>query len=267
MNFLQYAWHVTGYLPLIDLAASCLPIHRRSPFASFFMADTSENERTQSVSFLHPKVLMMSAAVCTTAFFSYRFYNRYIRRVSSYLDLTPEILEGNKTLYGRVTRVGDGDNFRFYHTPGGLLLGWGWLRQIPTKAHDLKDETLMIRLCGIDAPERSHFGKPAQPFSEEALLWLRSYVNGRNVTITPYSIDQYKRVVARAQVWKWTGKKDVSAEMLRHGLGVVYEGKIGAEFGDNEWWYRNLEAKAKRRHKGMWSLGKKLVTPGVFKKT
>lgn len=117
-----------------------------------------------------------------------------------------------------MTRVGDGDNFRFYHTPGGLLMGWGWLRKIPTTRKELKDETLMIRLCGIDAPEGAHFGKPAQPFADDALNWLRGYVDGKYVTITPYSIDQYKRVVARAQIWKWTGKKDVSAEMLKQDM-------------------------------------------------
>ncbi|KAL6015654.1 putative endonuclease lcl3 [Candidozyma auris] len=165
-----------------------------------------------------------------------------------------------------MTRVGDGDNFKFYHTPGGVLLGWGWLRKIPTKPSVLKNETLMIRLCGVDAPENAHFGKPAQPYSKEALEWLKDFLLGRSVTITPYSIDQYKRVVARAQVWKWTGRKDVSAEMLRQGLGLVYEAKYGAEFGDNEAWYRKLEAKAKRKKKGLWSLGRKLVTPGEFKR-
>lgn len=146
------------------------------------------------------------------------------------------------------------------------MLGWGWLRKIPTKPLVLKNETLMIRLCGVDAPENAHFGKPAQPYSKEALEWLKDFLLGRSVTITPYSIDQYKRVVARAQVWKWTGRKDVSAEMLRQGLGLVYEAKYGAEFGDNEAWYRKLEAKAKRKKKGLWSLGRKLVTPGEFKR-
>lgn len=67
-------------------------------------------------------------------------------------------------------------------------------------------------------------------------------------------------------MWKLTGKKDVSAEMLRNGLGVVYEAKIGAEFGDNEAWYRKLEQQAKRKKRGLWRLGKKLVTPGEFKR-
>uniref|UniRef100_A0A0L0NUP7 Probable endonuclease LCL3 n=1 Tax=Candidozyma auris TaxID=498019 RepID=A0A0L0NUP7_CANAR len=222
--------------------------------------------KQDEVSLLHPKVLFMSAGATATAALSYRFYSRYVRRVRSYLDLSHNILEGKRKLYGKVTRVGDGDNFKFYHTPGGVLLGWGWLRKIPTKPLVLKNETLMIRLCGVDAPENAHFGKPAQPYSKEALEWLKDFLLGRSVTITPYSIDQYKRVVARAQVWKWTGRKDVSAEMLRQGLGLVYEAKYGAEFGDNEAWYRKLEAKAKRKKKGLWSLGRKLVTPGEFKR-
>lgn len=227
----------------------------------------SEPKQDEPVLILHPKVLLLSAGLTVGAFASYRLYSRYVRRVRNYLDLTPSILDGQRKLYGKVTRVGDGDNFRFFHTPGGAFMGWGWARQVPTARSALKDETLMIRLCGVDAPEGSHFGKPAQPYSAEALLWLQNYVMGRLVTITPYSIDQYKRVVARGQVWKWTGKKDISAEMLRNGLGVVYESKYGAEFGDNESWYRQLEAAAKRRKRGLWSLGKKLVTPGEYKKS
>lgn len=226
---------------------------------------TSELENAP-VTLLHPKVLLLSGGVTGSLVVSFLIYRRYVRRIKTYLDLTPGILEGRRRLYGKVTRVGDGDNFRFFHTPGGALLGWGWLRHVPTTRSELKDQTMMIRLCGVDAPERSHFGKPAQPFSEEALTWLRLYVDGRNVTITPFSIDQYKRVVARAQVWQWTGRKDVSAEMLRNGLGVVYEASYGAEFGSNESWYRRLEEQAKRRKRGLWNLGSKLVTPGQYKR-
>lgn len=218
------------------------------------------------ITVLHPKVLLLSGGLSISMILGYRWYKVYLSRVRNYLDITPRILDKQVQLYGRVTRVGDGDNFRFYHTPGGRLLGWHWLRKVPTKRSELKNETLMIRLCGVDAPERAHWGNPAQPYSEEALKWLQKYLMGKNVTITPYSIDQYKRVVARAQVWKLTGKKDVSAEMLRNGIGVVYEGKTGAEFGNNEQWYRRLEARAKWLRRGMWALGKNVTTPGEYKK-
>lgn len=223
----------------------------------------SEEEK---IGIFHPKVVLLSTGVAGGILLSYKFYNRFMRRIKTYLNLTPRILDNQRKLYGTVTRVGDGDNFRFYHTPGGPLMGWGWLRKTPTKRAELKDETLMIRLCGVDAPESAHFGKPAQPYSAEALEWLRQYLIHRSVTITPYSIDQYKRVVARAQVWKWNGRRDVSAEMLRNGLAVMYESKMGAEFGDCEQWYRKLEAKAKAKRRGLWSLGKKFVSPGEYKR-
>lgn len=218
------------------------------------------------VSILHPQVVLLSVGLTTSALAARRFYTRYVRRIRTYLNLTPRLLDGRCKLYGKVTRVGDGDNFRFFHTPGGPLMGWGWLRHVPEKRLALKDETLMIRLCGVDAPEGAHFGKPAQPMADDALRWLQLYVLHRLVTITPYSIDQYKRVVARAQVWKLTGYRDVSAEMLRRGLGVVYEAKHGAEFGELESWYRRLERRARRKRRGLWALGKRLVTPGEYKK-
>ncbi|KAI5954462.1 LCL3 [Candida jiufengensis] len=220
----------------------------------------------ENISFLHPKVILLSAGITLTTILSFKLYRQYLRPIRSILDLNPKMLENNHKLRGYVTRVGDGDNFRFYHTPGGIFWGWGWLKKIPTKRSILKNETLMIRLCGIDAPERSHFGKPAQPFSEDALKWLNQYINKRKVTIIPYSIDQYKRIVAKCFVWKWNGRKDVSAEMLRNGIAIVYEGKVGAEFGDNEDWYRNLEKRAKWFKRGIWSLGSNLMTPGEYKK-
>ncbi|KAG7194847.1 putative endonuclease lcl3 [Scheffersomyces spartinae] len=219
-----------------------------------------------SIGLLHPQVLLLSGGLVSCVLLGLRVYHRYIKRVSTYLELTPRMLQNGHKMYGRVTRVGDGDNFRFFHTPGGIKGGWGWLRKVPALPKELKDQTLLIRLCGIDAPERAHFGNKAQPYSEEALNWLKNYILQRNVRITPYSIDQYKRVVARCQVWTWTGLRDVSAEMVRNGMAVVYESKATAEFGDSELKYRTLEAKAKRQGKGLWSLGNKLVTPGEYKR-
>lgn len=222
--------------------------------------------QSKEISFLHPKVLLLSAALTTGSYYGFRFYRHHLRRIRTFMDLTPRIFENQIKLHGKVTRVGDGDNFRFYHTPGGYLTGWNWLRQVPTNRSELKDQTLSIRLCGVDAPERLHFGNPAQPYSEEALVWLKNYVDGKNVIITPFSQDQYKRVVARAQIWKWFWKKDVSAEMLKEGLAVVYEGKTTAEFGDNEQLYRRLEENAKKKKIGIWSL-KKHITPGEYKRS
>jgi hypothetical protein len=43
-----------------------------------------------------------------------------------------------------VTSVGDGDNFRIFHTPGGRLAGWGWLlwKRVPRGKKELRDNTV-----------------------------------------------------------------------------------------------------------------------------
>jgi endonuclease YncB( thermonuclease family) len=50
-------------------------------------------------------------------------------------------------------------------------------------------------------------------------------------------------------------RHDVGLEMLRRGLAVAYEGKMGAEFGgpEMEEKYRAAVAMAKEKKKGMWA--------------
>ncbi|EGA82898.1 YGL085W-like protein [Saccharomyces cerevisiae Lalvin QA23] len=126
--------------------------------------------------------------------------------------------------------------------------------------------TIPIRLCGIDAPERAHFGNPAQPFGNEALIWLQNRILGKKVWVKPLSIDQYNRCVARVSYWDWFGGwKDLSLEMLKDGLAVVYEGKVNTEFDDREDKYRYYEFLARSRKKGLW-IQNKFETPGEYKK-
>jgi endonuclease YncB( thermonuclease family) len=68
---------------------------------------------------------------------------------------------------------------------------------VPSDRKALKDQTLHIRIAGIDAPECAHFGNPAQPFSKEALEWLKEYVNGRTVTIRMFDLDRYLGLIDR----------------------------------------------------------------------
>lgn len=158
-------------------------------------------------------------------------------------------------MFGMVTRVGDADNFHLFHTPGGRLAGWGWLpgRKIPKKKADLKNNTIHVRIAGIDAPEGAHFGKPAQPYSAEALEWLKSYILNRRVRAYIYKRDQYERVVATVSVRRFLFRRDVGKEMLKAGLAAVYEAKMGAEFGDFEEKYRKTEEWARKKKRGMWA--------------
>lgn len=180
-----------------------------------------------------------------------RLYKSSLRRIPTIAHLKPNHFH-NRSLYGYVTRVGDGDNFHFFHTPGGKLAGWGWLRNI-AKGKNLKGETLHVRLAGIDAPEMAHFGRPEQPFGKEALEWLRGEVQLKYVRVRPWRRDQYDRVVCTAYRRKWAvWKTDVGLEMIRCGLATVYEAKFGSEFGGKEQVYRKAEEEAKRKKIGMW---------------
>lgn len=112
---------------------------------------------------------------------------------------------------------------------------------------------IQVRLAGIDAPEGGHFGKPAQPHSAEALGWLKNYILNRRVRAYIYKRDQYERVVATVFVRRFLFRRDVGLEMLKAGLATVYEAKMGAEFGDFEDKYRQVEEKAKKKRRGMWA--------------
>ena len=115
-----------------------------------------------------------------------------------------------------------------------------------------------IRLAGIDAPELAHFGRPSQPFSQEALDWLTSYLLGRRIRAYVYKADQYGRVVATVYVRQGLLRRDVGLQMLRSGFATVYEAKTGAEFGEGlEKKYRSAEWWAKAKRKGIWSGRKK----------
>lgn len=216
--------------------------------------------------FIDTRVILVSTILTSSIFGGYRFYSKFLRPIHKVTDI-PSSYFYRKSLLGKVTSVGDGDNFHFFHTPGGILGGWHWLRFPPkTNQKNIRTKTLHVRLCGVDAPERSHFGKPAQPYSDEALEWLRSYILGRRVRVKPLSIDQYGRVVGRATIWTLFGRKNVSLEMVKNGVGIVYEGKASAEFDGAEMVFREHERRAKKSKKGLWASKKKLQTPGEFKK-
>lgn len=110
-----------------------------------------------------------------------------------------------------------------------------------------------VRIAGIDAPELAHFGRPSQPFGQEALDWLTSYILHRRVRAFLHRRDQYERVVATVHVRRGLFRRDVGLEMLKAGMATVYEAKFGSEFGNKEAEYREAEDRAKKETKGMWA--------------
>lgn len=222
--------------------------------------------------FQDPRNWVPTVLVTTTVLVSLQFYRSYLRRFPGAAHVQPSFFR-KRSLFGKVTSVGDGDNFHLFHTPGGRLAGWGWLRRIPEKRPELRGKTVSpqisgltiherlvlmftlqipVRLAGIDAPEGAHFGKPAQPYATDALAWLSDYILGRRVRAKIYKRDQYDRIVATVFVRRFFLRKDVGLEMLKKGLATTYEAKSGAEFGGLEAKYKAAEAKAKAKKLGMW---------------
>ncbi|EHA53878.1 putative endonuclease lcl3 [Pyricularia oryzae] len=211
-----------------------------------------------------PRNWVPTAIATTTILAAVQFYRSYLRRIPGTNYIHPGFFR-RRSLFGRVTSVGDGDNFHLFHTPGGRLAGWSWLRSIPTERKALKGKTIPVRIAGVDAPEAAHFGREAQPFSAEALEFLKSYILGRDVRTYIYRRDQYERVVGTVWVRRWLLRKDVGLEMIKRGLATVYDAKIGAEFGGLEEKYRAAEAKAKLKKLGMWGAKGKFESPRDYK--
>ena len=88
-------------------------------------------------------VLAAAVAGSITTLIASKVYRSSIRRIPEAGYIKPAIFR-KKSLFGTVTRVGDGDNFHLFHQPGGRLMGWGWLpgRQIPKNRADLKGKTV-----------------------------------------------------------------------------------------------------------------------------
>jgi hypothetical protein len=98
---------------------------------------------SQLNAFTRPETIIAAVVLSTASLGLYKFYKSYLRRIPQAINISPGFFR-RRSLVGRVTSVGDGDNFRMYHTPGGRLAGWGWLpgRQIPTDKKKLKDQTV-----------------------------------------------------------------------------------------------------------------------------
>ncbi|KAI4234641.1 MAG: hypothetical protein LQ349_003669 [Xanthoria aureola] len=205
-----------------------------------------------------PRNIIPIVVLTGSAFVLSTFYRSYLKRIPQAINIEPEFWR-KRSLFGQVTSVGDADNFRLFHTPGGRLAGWGLLpwRRVPGTAKELKEKTVHIRLAGIDAPEMAHFGNPAQPFSREAYDFLTSYVLHRRVRAYVHKRDQYDRAVATVYVRRWLLRRDVGLQMLKMGLATVYEAKSGAEYGNREEKYRKAEKWARLKRMGMWGGSKK----------
>lgn len=181
-------------------------------------------------------------------------------------DIPQYYFQDHRYIFGFVERVIDGDTVRVRHVPG-----YGMGRKIPEPLNQrgIANETLSIRLYAIDAPETGkNKRKTSQPFGEEATAFISDMVFQDMVRITLLRRDQYGRAVAQVETISnspFSGSKDLSMELAKAGLAELYTGG-GAEYNGQKNKFEDVIAQARRRRKGIWSLGDDFVSASQYKR-
>lgn len=170
------------------------------------------------------------------------------KRYTDIRDIPKDAFETRKVFRGRVLSVSDGDTVRILHTPT-----W-WSTKTLQENEKLSTTALPIRLCTIDTPETAKFGKPGQPFGEQAKERLSQLLLDRTVSFTLLAADQYGRGVAEVYTGRFLFWKQYADEkMLQAGLAEVYLGS-GAVYGRlGKEHYLNIQEAARKKKKGIWS--------------
>ena len=108
-----------------------------------------------------PRTVIPTILLTSTCLFSVHIYRTFLRRIPQATDIKPSFWR-RRSLFGK---VGDVDNFRIFHTPGGRLAGCGWLpwRRIPISGKALKDKTVSECLYPHQAASSNHRIGPCSP--------------------------------------------------------------------------------------------------------
>lgn len=104
---------------------------------------------------------------------------------------------------------------------------------------------IKIRLAEIDAPELS------QPYGKRAKQLLSLMVFGKDVFITPLTIDKYGRTVGRV----YQGNRDINLAMVQTGAAWAYRKHL------TEPAFLEAEAEARKAGVGVWGLRPDQITP------
>mmetsp|Transcript_26868 Transcript_26868/g.53664 ORF Transcript_26868/g.53664 Transcript_26868/m.53664 type:complete len:319 (+) Transcript_26868:27-983(+) len=176
-------------------------------------------------------------------------------------DLPPSVLTG-RTLRARVVRIIDGDTLRVRHDPLLLQILPGGNNDDGGPKKKISESTISVRLYGVDAPELSHFGNPAQPYSAEARDYVRqTFPVGSSVKVRCFSRDRYGRIIGKVS---GPSTDDLSRDLASRGFATVYSGG-GAEYDNNREVLEESVRTAKKGRLGLWA-DDDAVTPGEYKR-
>jgi endonuclease YncB( thermonuclease family) len=126
------------------------------------------------------------------------------------------LAKNGKIISGKVIGISDGDTFKL------LVEG---------------NQTIRIRLYGVDAPEKS------QDYSTQAKQKLSDLIFSKRVDVKQINIDRFKRIIGVVYV----EDKNVNEELLRSGYVWHY-----TQYSKNEQWAK-LQREAQKKRIGLWS--------------
>ena len=118
-----------------------------------------------------------------------------------------------------------------------------------------------VRLAGIDAPKLCpEENQLAQPFSREAKEYLENLILDKSVSIKSFGEKRYGLLWGEI----FLGKENVNLEIVRAGYAETYRGKSPEKLDLAR--YFEAEKEAKEAKRGVWSQGKKYVSPQIWQK-
>jgi endonuclease YncB( thermonuclease family) len=187
-------------------------------------------------------------------------------------DIPGRYFRQQKEIPCMVVTVSDGDTIRVMHTPPlsapRRALENRARARAGGKAPKLSLSTMQIRLAAVDTPEVAKFGKPAQPYADEAKEYVQQRLLHKRIHVKLLSRDQYGRAVASIKYTPALSliRHDLGEDLLKDGLAVVYR-QGGAQYdspdGVDKW--NRIEARAKASGRGMWAGKKRLELPSEYK--
>jgi micrococcal nuclease len=131
---------------------------------------------------------------------------------------------------------------------------------IMAEGHDI---IIYVLLAGIDAPEiASREDQPHQPYGQAAKRYLENLILNKTVDIKGYGIGPYPYNHLVGEVC--LGDKNINVEMLEKGLAEVWLERPPEGLDITP--YLEAEREAKGTKQGMWSLGKRYMSPWDWRK-